>query len=198
MSPVQRERFGRGCDALVHGGVITLLVFSPLAFGTVHAWSQAIVELVVAALLVAWALKLLVRGNTTEAGQRLRRWCAPLVGFGAVAVIQLMPLPPPLLRVLSPTTYALYRDTLPGWPAGSTFEDVRGAIAALAESAPGEAPSVAQLAELAQHFATPASWRPLSIYGYRDGEQLLRMLTYSAVFFCSSDTLGNAAPAVAA
>ncbi len=55
MSPTWPER-------VVEAGVLFLLVFTPLAFGTVEVWSEAVAELVVLAVVVAW-----VAGN-------LRNW----------------------------------------------------------------------------------------------------------------------------
>jgi len=43
-------------DWLVEAGVLFLLVFTPLAFGTVEPWSEAIAELVVLGMVVAWLL----------------------------------------------------------------------------------------------------------------------------------------------
>jgi hypothetical protein len=211
MSPVQRERFGRRCDALVHGGVIALLVFTPLAFGSVHAWAQAIMELLTAALVIVWGSKALVCGSTTAANDRLRSWSFPMLCFGAIAVAQLLPLPPAVLRVLSPSTYALYRDHLPGWPDGEPFSHLDPIVAALRDNAgrtpqvgplasvsdqpdaavASAAPMVDELTAVVQRMPSMSRWRPLSIYRYRDVEELLRMLTYSAVFFFSSLIHGN-------
>jgi hypothetical protein len=55
-----------------------------------------------------------------------------------------------------------------------------------AAAASALAPEVKRVEWLAQRLSTPATWRPLSIYRYRTGEELLRMLALSAVFFCSS------------
>lgn len=215
-SPIQRERFGRRCDALVHGGVIALLVFTPLAFGSVHAWAQAIMELLTAALVIVWGSKALVCGSTTAANDRLRGWSLPMLCFGALAVVQLLPLPPAVLRVLSPNTYALYRDHLLGWPDDKPFSQLDSIVAALRDNAgrppqvgplasvsdqpdaavASAAPVVAELTALVQRMPAMSRWRPLSIYRYRDVEELLRMLTYSAVFFCSSHIRGGLGSAV--
>ncbi|MBI4515431.1 MAG: hypothetical protein HY699_06415 [Deltaproteobacteria bacterium] len=211
MSPAQRERFGQRCDSLVHGGVIALLAFSPLAFGAVHAWSQAVVEWLAALLAVVWASKALGCGSTTAANERLRRWGLPLLGFGLVALVQLLPLPPPALRVLSPNTYELYRETLPGWPRQAPFGELRDLVARLTTeaslppqagalrsveqpadaAAAAPAPVIEQVEALAAALPAAGTWRPLSLYTYRSGEEFLRMLTYGTVFFCSLATRGR-------
>jgi O-antigen ligase/tetratricopeptide (TPR) repeat protein len=202
MAAPGRERFGRHCDALVHGVVVLLLIFSPFAFGAVHAWSLAIVELLSAALVAAWAAKLWVCGSTMEANRRVRRWSLPLLCFGALAVLQLLPLPPSLLRLISPHTYALYRENLPGWPDGAPFGELSRTLAELRAStarpsqlgplpsvsargipaASAIAPEVEQVTALAQQIRRSGRWRSVSVYRYRSGEELLRMLALGAVF----------------
>ena len=44
------------------------------------------------------------------------------LGLAAVAGLQLLPLPPGLLRVISPATYAVYSYGLPGWPAKPAYQ----------------------------------------------------------------------------
>jgi hypothetical protein len=210
MSATDREAFGRRCDVLMHGGVILLLAFAPLPFGSVHAWAQATVQVLIAALVIVWGVKLLRRGTTTEATDRMRRWAPPLLVFGAVALVQLAPLPPAVLRILSPNTYAIYRDTLPGWPDGppdaalpelvdTLQSDARRPLPAAQPAtvraadrwAASNAEVIREVSALAGELAPPQRWRPLSLYRYRDGEELLRMLAYSTLFFCSSPTRGN-------
>jgi len=211
MPATGRERFGRQCDLLVHGGIVLLLIFSPLAFGAVHAWPLAIVEALSAFLLMVWAAKLLVCGSTDEANRRVRRWGAPLLCFGAVVLLELLPLPPPVLRLVSPHTYSLYRDNLPGWPEQAAFDELSRTVSALrasqarppqlgplpsvsatdAVAASALAPEVTRVERLAGRLSPSAAWRPLSIYRYRTGAELLRMAALSAVFFCSSATPGS-------
>lgn len=186
-----RERFGRRCDAVVSGVVAALLAFAPLAFGAVHPWSLAIVQILVAGLVFAWAAKLLVCGQTTEGTERLRGWCAPLLVFGGLVVLQLIPLPSPALRVLSPSTAAIYRGNLPGWPESEPYEGVVATARTLElDPATDHDPLVKQIQALATQLPRFTNWRSLSVYRYGTGEELLVMLTWSTVFFCSLATLG--------
>ncbi|HVN87116.1 MAG TPA: hypothetical protein VMW17_19975 [Candidatus Binatia bacterium] len=191
---LDRERFGRRCDAVVHAGMVALLIFTPLAFGAVHPGPLVILQLAVAGLVVVWALKVVRCGSTSEANERLRGWRWPLIAFGAVAVGQLFPLPPFLLRLLSPHTEAIYRTNLDGWPAHAPFAAVvetAGALAHGVDPAAAADPLIVQAWTLARRPSQSAAWRPLSVYTYRTVEELLLMLTWAAVFFCSSDTHGN-------
>jgi O-antigen ligase/Tfp pilus assembly protein PilF len=44
--------------------------------------------------------------------------------FLVLALFQIVPLPPALMRVISPSTYLLYQRTLPGWPKTVPYEHI--------------------------------------------------------------------------
>lgn len=143
------------CDRMITGGVLFLLLFTPLAFGAVHPWAFALMEGTIFLLVVVWMLCVLVaprvawsepaddngqvvsrvaRRHKTERSFASRKeskkviaaW--PLVAllclFASVLLLQLLPLSPPFLRLLSPATYTLYTRSLPGWPAQLPYEDL--------------------------------------------------------------------------
>lgn len=84
------------------------LVTAPLAFGTVETWSVLLVE---ALIFLAAAIFF---------SDRLRNHCTclkipgtiPLLLLLAWMAIQLIPLPPSLLKILSPAAYRIYSDTV--------------------------------------------------------------------------------------
>jgi O-antigen ligase len=86
-----------------------VLLFSPLAFGTVEPWSHAIAQ---SAALAALAIAVQHR---TAAG-RLRLHVAPgtlpLLLFLGFLLLQVTPLPPALLRVLSPSAHGRWAAAL--------------------------------------------------------------------------------------
>ena len=41
-------------DTIIEYGLIFLIIFTPLAFGSVHVWAYTIVEVVVLLLLLTW------------------------------------------------------------------------------------------------------------------------------------------------
>ncbi len=101
---------------MVAGGVATLIVAAPLPMGSVHSWAFKPLEVAIFLLSAAWMVKLW-RGN--ESLPPIRGLGTILVAGGAfmlLILLQLCPLPPQLLRIASPSTYALYARTLPGWP----------------------------------------------------------------------------------
>ncbi len=86
-------------DRMVEGGALFLLVFTPLAFGTVEPWSEAVAELVILVMVVAWVL-----GNLGARQLRVRLpagWL-PAALFLCVILGQAMPLPRWLVELLSP------------------------------------------------------------------------------------------------
>ncbi len=91
---------------------IFLLVFPPLAFGTVEHWSYAVME---GLTFVSLALFLYRSGEGK--GHHLYRvpGVVPITVFLLFILLQLVPLPPFLLKLASPGTHALYTETL--WAA---------------------------------------------------------------------------------
>ncbi len=81
-----------------------LLVFTPLAFGTVQQWSKGVMEGLVFAALLLFLIDLLI---SKRPFYRVPGTWAVLA-FPAFALFQLVPLPAFLVRLLSPETYGLY------------------------------------------------------------------------------------------
>jgi tetratricopeptide (TPR) repeat protein len=112
---------GRWPDRIVVAGIIFLIGFSALAFGAVHRAAFILVEAAIFALTIVWIAKLR-RVGPSAAGRRdrrreIRRVAVPAIALLGLFTAQLAPLPPPLLRVIAPATYQLYRVAFPGWPA---------------------------------------------------------------------------------
>lgn len=97
-------------DAVIEKGIVFLLVFTPLAFGTVQQWSVAVMEIVSFIIFGAW---LFLRAMSNE--QRAKsRVSIPLLlifpaGLMLIAVIQIIPLPEKVLSVISPSTIRVYK-----------------------------------------------------------------------------------------
>lgn len=112
------SRHQRLCALLIHCGVISLVVFSPLALGAVHAWAYTIIELVVLFLYLCWIVQSLNRSSQAH-DARWRLTVArtplnlPLCLLMGIVLFQICPLPAWLIKVVSPSTYNLYCLTLP-------------------------------------------------------------------------------------
>lgn len=162
----------------IQGSLLCLVIFTPLAFGGVYPWGIAVMELVALFMTLAWVLKLLY-------GRQLRAVRTPLnlpiILFLSLVGLQLLALPPQLMSILSPTTYALHQRTLAGWPE-------REPLPLIASAA--EARSEASLGPQQAFGAAPISrWRPLSIYPHATWEAMRQALTYTAAFLIVVNTV---------
>ncbi|MEW6671017.1 MAG: O-antigen ligase family protein [Thermodesulfobacteriota bacterium] len=93
-------------DRIIFAGIITLLVFAPLAFGALHVWAYTLVELGVFVLLGLWVLDRFIfskSGGPAWVKTPANLFLLLLVGFIG---LQLVPLPPSWAAFLSPRTFA--------------------------------------------------------------------------------------------
>ncbi len=106
-------------DLVIEWLLIALLIFSPLAFGSVDAWSEEIVLVLASAMTITLLTKLIVNRE-----QRfIWSWTyVPVLIFISIVVLQILPLPGVWVRVLSPAAYRIQMDHPPGVaPRGSTL-----------------------------------------------------------------------------
>lgn len=97
---------------------LCILIFSPLAFGTVEHWSLVIMETASIA-----ALLLLLLRNVRKKDPFLYEipGIIPLLCLLAYAGLQIIPLPPEFVRIISPETYHLYLETVLAEQNGSPW-----------------------------------------------------------------------------
>ncbi len=88
---------------------IFILIFAPLAFGTVEPWSLTIIE---SCSLLAFLLLLLGKLKSKETFFYEIPGSIPLLCLLALIGIQLVPLPGSIIRIISPGTYNIYKDTI--------------------------------------------------------------------------------------
>ena len=176
-----QERLVALCDRTIGGGLLFLIIFTPLAFGTVHLWSITAMELVVALLVILWMIKMLalqgLRKDSNPAYDRLTESQVhlptgglgfvktplnlPILLFIGLVLVQMAPLPPSAIRSISSGTYELYQETLPyTWPALDAKE--------IEKSAPE---------------TREPGWRSLSVYAGATKGEFLKLLSYAAIFF---------------
>ena len=91
------------CERLIEWGIIFLIVFTPLAFGTVHLRPITLMELTVLLLTLIWLIKLAVQFKIVKTPLDF-----PLIIFLFLIVFQILPLPFSIIKRLSPNTYVLY------------------------------------------------------------------------------------------
>jgi len=108
-APPREDRLQAGAGLLLAGAI----VFAPLAFGGTEAWAQQVLIVAVAAALGLLA----VHQALDPAGRVTRSWTyVPILGFIALAVVQVMPLPTSLVDLVSPQTIALRERLLADLP----------------------------------------------------------------------------------
>jgi len=85
-----------------------LLVFSPLAFGAVEKWSLTLVQALSFLTFGLYVLTRLIKKKPIYQAPGL----LPLMLFLCFLLFQLVPLPPAILKLLSPQSYDIYQQTL--------------------------------------------------------------------------------------
>jgi len=93
-------------DRIVFAGVVGLLVFAPLAFGSVHVWAYSILCTGVFLLCLFKILDLFVFSGKGKFVWIRTPITVPLLLILAVIILQLVPLPHAALRLISPQTAA--------------------------------------------------------------------------------------------
>jgi hypothetical protein len=182
-------RFERTSDRVVIGGIIGIIALSPFAFGSVYRAAFTTLEAVSFALFAVCMIK---RSRETSPappipnGLRL----AALPGMVLLAVIagQLIPLPPHVMRAITPATYQLNRMSFPGWPALAPYQGIAilgsssSANCGVREkSAPGMA-SASQWEKIAHAGVSRWRWRAVAIAPTVVASGLIEWLALGAIF----------------
>jgi tetratricopeptide (TPR) repeat protein/O-antigen ligase len=157
-------------DRIFQAVLLGLILFAPLAFGSVYPWAYRIVEAGCFGLAALWMLKLHALAGVgepppPEAGltRSLGLPLGLLLGFIA---FQTLPLPPVVLEAISPATYSQYRRIFSDWPARAPGAELVSIKESKTSAAPnlsaGEAkPPVSSSPAVPAIYST--RWRPLTI-----------------------------------
>jgi tetratricopeptide (TPR) repeat protein/O-antigen ligase len=200
-------------DGLVVAGLVLILAFAPIAFGSVHLWAYTLLEIAQFALLIAWMLRIWLEGakpaRRAIADPDLFGLALPLALFAGLLLFQMAPIPPAVMRVISPATYRLYSTSFPGWPQTAPYQALRAAWNSnphpaepdlqmrlppvggrQQERASAAAPTIAAKANAAEplspltlgHFGD-LRWRSIAIAPSVAWAGLIEFLSSSAIFF---------------
>lgn len=177
--------------------VILLIPFSALALGAVHAWAFGLVELVSFVLAAFWMVRVVAGWGPLTAGINGSATLAVLaLGLAAVVGLQLLPLAPSVLRVISPETYALYSYGLPGWPSKPAYRwdttvapqpgNQRHMLPTPDEVKAGMQVPFAHTVKAASSvsaapYLRARAWKPLSVAAPMTRVGLLKLLMYCAL-----------------
>jgi O-antigen ligase len=94
-------------DTIIEKGILFLIIFTPLAFGSVQEWASAVMELAAFIVLGAWLIKTWSGDAVTIRDRRLLLPAAALVLF---VLFQLVPLPQEILGIIAPANAAIHQD----------------------------------------------------------------------------------------
>ncbi|HJU12515.1 MAG TPA: O-antigen ligase family protein, partial [Candidatus Binataceae bacterium] len=121
--PVGHEAAGRLLQTIgwtIRCGFGALIVLSPLAIGSVNWGALVALELTIFGLSLIWMLRSIIYGLPVVSNpwwvRETARLTIPLLAIVLLLGMQLIPIPPPLLRLVSPAAYRVYQVAFPGWP----------------------------------------------------------------------------------
>jgi hypothetical protein len=116
-------------DRILTAVLAALVVFTPFAVGSVHPLAFTLIEVAVFGLLILWAMRVTVDVDAVaEPVSEIvsfgrRSLLLPASIFAGLVVLQLLPLPPVLIRFLSPSEYRVLAHALPGWPRTAPYAE---------------------------------------------------------------------------
>ncbi|MFC1488277.1 O-antigen ligase family protein [Thermodesulfobacteriota bacterium] len=92
-------------DRVIFIGIIALLIFAPLAFGSVHVWAYSIMEIGVFSLLALWFADRFIFSKSDAV-----EWVKTPMNLALLLLIlliglQMVPLPSSLVSIISPRTF---------------------------------------------------------------------------------------------
>jgi O-antigen ligase len=99
----------------VQYGLLALVVLSPLPMASVHEWSILAIELTVLAMTGAYVLAGIKPAINARLEAKLKVPRSLFIALFAFIVLQIVPLPAFLVRLLSPGTYAFHKAFSPGF-----------------------------------------------------------------------------------
>lgn len=185
----------RWADRIVTAGLVLVVVLTPLASGVAQAGSLVLMEVAIFALVIVWMLKEASLPSRIQLGKKqLWRVALPAAALLCLLALQLLPIPAPVLRVASPTTYRIYQLSFPGWPRESPYRglaSIWGGTAANSSSAAAGLPPADVTDRKSRHApAGPTArglaglqWRTLSLAPAVTASGLIEALALGAVFF---------------
>ncbi len=193
-------------DYLVAAGIGLLVFFAPFASGGVNVEATGVAEGICFSLALLWLGKGFLsargRGGFPLERREFRALALVVSAFLGLLLFQLVALPPPFIRLLSPHSYELYQKSLPGWPNRVVYDDpayVRPSALSKAVDVVTVLPTVREVESGAAVPFAPGTdrdhppgdgspiaaniWRSLSVAPVLTRAGLLKCAAYAALFF---------------
>src|SRR5260370_3035222 len=115
------KMISRWLDRIVLWLIALLILATPLAVGSVEPWGYSLAEVAIFGVIAALGARILCGRAPLFSSSGVVALVTPLGLFIALDAFQLIPLPPGLERVISPSTYRLYAHSLSGWPSRQPY-----------------------------------------------------------------------------
>lgn len=194
-------------NKIIEWGIIFLIIFTPLAFGSVEIWSKEIIKIIIFIITASWLLKKVWLKKQKESsnaqgyksdrkpGRKVTRTGLEIAAilFVMLILFQLIPFPPSTLKILSPQSYELYKATLPGYESseGINYNNLdRWLLEGEQDLPDGLREIVLKEGEEQKHqvlHIKTSRLRSISVYPYLTREQLVLLLAYLLLFFIIID-----------
>lgn len=171
-------------DKTILYGLIFLIVFTPLAnvfaisFSFTIPWSLAVTALGVVILMFLWLFRDIYQGNAIFLNTPLN---LPAIAFLALAIFQLIPLPTPVLRCISPSSASIYSmidDE--GFKKVPTLLMRNSNIPVHERVQTNEIPKKNKREHISRG---KQKWHPITLYKYASKVELFRLLIYLGIYF---------------
>jgi hypothetical protein len=173
--------------------LLAAVVLLPWAFGGVEIWAFRSAAL----LLVSGACVALVRRGPSALGlSRGSGWLLPAFLLAGWAALQLVPLPAPVLGLISPTAHEVYASAFPGYdgpaPASTLAAMEAEALEAVPEAAAhSPAASPGPPVELPAPACLERRWRPISLKPSATEERLAWYVALLLGFLVVRERVGD-------
>jgi O-antigen ligase/tetratricopeptide (TPR) repeat protein len=184
---------------IILGLVVALIVITPLPEGSAYPWALPVIEVTVFGSVAVWLLTTALGRSQPTACSSGRAFALPVLLFIALVTVQLVPLPPAVLRAVSPATYRLYQVSLPGWPKKQSHQIGVARVSDAVGARWNIPPTVNEVANGARvpfttrasqngvrsmlRLAGPGPWRSVSVAPSITAGALLEVIAYAALFF---------------
>jgi O-antigen ligase len=87
--------------------LILLLIFTPIAFGSMELWAFSLMELGILFMIILWAIQKVTHYKNKSEIRNLKSEILLLSLFLALVFFQMIPIPPGIMKIISPKTYEL-------------------------------------------------------------------------------------------
>ncbi len=184
--------------------IVLLVVLAPLPEGSAYPWALPLIEVLVFGLVAVGVLAVALGNERPALLSRGRPLALPVLLFVALVMLQIAPLPPRLLRIVSPATHRLYELSLPGWPrehSGQvltvhaaqrelpqwrvlpTADEIAGGAQMPFAPSSGRTTAGGSVRRVANGAPASMRWRQLSIAPSMSKRVLLELVAYAGLFF---------------